>query len=225
MRPLNRPILTLLGMGTSLSGMRLLAITILLFPRNLWAQDVEVLEDCGASGDKVCVLEEDLDKLLEIAAERQCLEKTKPKFQIDEVVVITDLDGRVFYTGADPKRPYKLKMNWCQYEVFAEGKIEVVAAMQEPDTWGFRFRPKAYLGYLPTRLLSSDPTLSDGIDAGMLLDFFYVEWASLNAAVGFRSVGVDLGVDLTANFGGYVGYGLGWNEPLHNISAGVYFAF
>jgi hypothetical protein len=178
-----------------------------------------------SSDDTVCLPETDFEQFVAIAAERRCLETTKPKFEIDNVVVITDLDGRVFYTGADPKRPYKLKMNWCQYEVVAEGKIEVVAAMQEPDTWGFRFRPKAYLGYLPTRLLSTDSTLSSGIDAGLLLDFFYVEWASLNAAVGFRSVGFDLGVDLTDNFGGYAGYGLGWTQPLHNVSAGVYFAF
>jgi len=194
-------------------------LTLTLFSPTAAAQGPECPED------SICLPEKDFEQFLTIAEERKCLEKTKPKFEIDQVVLITYLDGRVFYTGADPNRPYKPKMNWCQYEVAAEGKVELIAAMHEPNSWGFRFRPKAYLGYLPTRLLSSDASASHGVDAGLLLDFFYVEWANLNAAVGFRSVGLDLGVDLTKNFGALAGYGLGWNQPLHNLSAGVYFAF
>lgn len=201
-----------------------LALVCCLISGAAWAEP-PATSQCQDTDDAICVLKTDFDKLLTIAEEHRCLETTKPKFEIEDIVIITDVTGRVFYTGADPERPYKLEMNWCQYEVIAEGKVEIIAAMQEPETWGFRFRPKAYLGYLPTRLLVDDATFAEGIDVGLLLDFFYVEWANLNAAVGFRSVGLDLGVDLTRNFGAHVGWAVGWSRPPHNLSTGIYFAF
>ncbi len=188
------------------------------------ASGQEVRGECSG-GDGVCVLEEDLLDLVTIAKERKCLDGSKPKFEVDAITVITDVDGRVFYTGADPNHPFKLKMSWCGYEVLAEGKVTLVAAKNEPETWGFRFRPKAYLGHLVSRAFDGDTPFADAIDAGVLLDFFHVEWVNVNAAAGFRSVGVDVGFDLTDNFGVHAGYGLGWKQPLHNISAGVYFAF
>lgn len=177
------------------------------------------------SGDATCVAKSDLKTFLQIAEERQCLEKTKPTFEFDQVIVLTDKDGRVFYTGADPKRPYKLTMHWCHYEVDVEGEIHLVAALRTPETWGFRFRPKAYLGYLPLKLTEASASFDDGIDAGIMVDLFFVEWTNVNAAVGFRSVGLGAGFDLTENFGLYAGYHLGWTAPLHNVSTSLYFAF
>jgi hypothetical protein len=117
-------------------------------------------------------------------------------------------------------------MEWCHYTVMGEGRVNLIAAMNEPPTWGFRFRPKAYLGYIPTQLLVSDPSLSDGVDAGLMLDLFYVQWANLNVAAGFRSTGVGVGFDLTKNFGVFVGYGFAWSlNPPHNALGAAYFAF
>lgn len=197
-------------------------IAALLWPVMASAQDVR--GEC-ADGDGVCVLEEDLMDLVTIAKEHKCLHETKPKLDVDEVTIITDVDGRIFHTGADPGRPFKIMMSWCDYEVLAEGKVNLIAAKNEPDTWGFRFRPKAYLGYLVSRAFDESGSAGDGIDAGLLLDFFHVEWVNVNAAAGFRSVGAGVGFDLTTNFGAHVAYGLGWGRPLHNIGAGVYFAF
>jgi hypothetical protein len=200
----------------------ILSLTSLLFAEPALAQ--EAIGDCD-SGDGVCVREADLQDLLAIAKGHKCLEETKPKFKVDEVVIITDVDGRVFHTGADPARPFEIKVSWCHYEILAEGKVKLVAAVKEPETWGFRFRPKAYLGHLVSRLGKADSTFSGGVDAGLMLDLFHVEWVNLNAAVGFRSVGVDIGFDLTENFGAHVGYRLGWQAPLHNVGAGLHFAF
>lgn len=198
-------------------------VMVTTWPLGAWGQE-EARGECSG-GDGICVLEEDLMDLVAIARERKCLDETKPNFKVDEITVFTDVEGRVFYTGADPNRPFKLTMSWCSYEVIAEGKVTLIAAKNEPDTWGFRFRPKAYLGYLVSRAFGGDEPFSDGIDAGLLLDFFHIEWVNVNAAAGFRSVGADVGFDLTDNFGLHVGYGLGWKKPLHNIAAGVYFAF
>lgn len=184
------------------------------------AQDIPEPEKAP---EAIPVAREDLKKFLQLARERKCLDETPPVFKIDPVVVITDKDGRVFYTGADPDKPYTLTMDWCHYHVKGEGQISLVAAMMEPETWGFRFRPKAFLSYLPTQLIGNSAV--DGVDTGVMLDFFYYEWLNLNAGVGIRGAGAGLGLDITQNFGGYVGYVLTWQQPMHNLSLGGSFAF
>lgn len=175
------------------------------------------------SEDKVCLIREDFQRFLDIAIERQCLERKPPSFEVDSITVLTDTDGRVFYTGADPSKPYQVRMRWCHYDVTAEGKVTLVAAMQTPPTSGVRFRPKAYLGYLPLKL--SKGKLNDGVDAGLLIDWLFIHEFNLNVSAGFRSLGVGVGVDLTQNFGVYAGYALGYTTPTHNINASFYFAF
>jgi hypothetical protein len=176
-----------------------------------------------------CVPEKDMELFLQMAREKQCLFNNEPKFELDPVNIVIDREGRVYFSGAKP-HPYKLRMTWCNYEVEAEGKVKVIAAMREPDTWGFRFRPKAYIGALPFEAFYADPTLDDLrvhdlIDAGAMVDFFYVEWFNVNAAVGFRSLGGGVGFDLTSNFGAYAGYGLSWGEWNHNLNLGLWFSF
>jgi len=162
--------------------------------------------------------------MVQVLKERQCLDKTPPTFELDPVVLVTDYDGRVFYSGADP-RPYKLKMKWCHYEVEAEGKVKVVAALGEKSEWGFRFRPKSHLSYLLLTPFHDGNSATDGIDAGLALDFFHVYWANLNLVAGLRSIGASIGMDLTRNFGIHAGYAFAYSEPWHNIRAGIYFAF
>jgi hypothetical protein len=197
--------------------MRVLAFWLLA---TLWAP-AAAAESCEAG--KVCLPKADLEKFVALARERKCLDESEPEFTLDSISVVTDTDGRVFYSGADPRRPYKVTMKWCHLTVVGDGEVELVAAMRTPDTSGFRFRPKAYLGYLPLKLSERD--FDEGIDAGMLVDLAYIEWVNFNVAAGFRSVGAGLGFDLTANFGAYAGYALGWTDPLHNVNAGIYFAF
>jgi len=175
-----------------------------------------------------CVPDEDLQTLLAAARELRCYKPDSdhyqaPTLEADPITIIVDEDNRVFFSGAEP-HPYKLHLKWCETEVEFEGKLNVVAAVQEDPWWGFRFRPKAYLGYLPLVALESKEGL-DGMDAGLLLDFFYVSWFNVNAAVGFRSVGAGFGIDITKNFGGYVGYGLSYQEPYHGVNGALWFAF
>jgi hypothetical protein len=161
---------------------------------------------------------------LAVLKEKKCLTTEKPSFELDPITVITDDKGRVFYSGADPN-PYKLKMRWCGYEAEGTGKVKVVAAMKEPETWGFRFRPKAYLGYLPLEPIVYDKEPVGGVDAGLMLDLFHVQLANVNLAVGFRSFGLGAGVDITQNFGAYAGYGMSWNGWNHNLNTAIWFAF
>jgi hypothetical protein len=172
-----------------------------------------------------CVPKKDMDTFVELLKEKKCLQTEKPTFTLDPITVVTDEKGRVFYTGNDPAHPYKLKMSWCSFEAEGTGKVDVVAAMQVPSTWGFRFRPKAYLGYLPLQPVVYSKTANEGIDAGLMLDFFHVQYGNLNAAVGIRSFGLGLGVDVTGNFGLYAGYAMSWKDWNHNLNTAFWFAF
>lgn len=232
----------------------LLATLLLLLSAPVWAQDANpapvlspepaeapvaapaLAESCPGG---TCVAKEDLAKFIELLKERKCRAGTPPTFELDPVKVVVDRDGRVYYSGAQP-HPYTVKMSWCNYEVKAEGKVDIVAAMLTPPIWGFRFRPKAYMGLLPgeafyhfaenTALeLAGESTESLGVgdvfDAGVMVDFLYYDWVNLNAAAGFRSFGLGVGADLTSNFGAYLGYANTWGTWHHNMNVSLWFSF
>ncbi len=186
-----------------------------------------------------CVPPEDMEKIVEVLQESKCLKTEKPVFQLDPINIVVDKSGRVFYTGANPN-PYTVHMTWCNFEAEAQGKVNLVAAVNEPSIWGFRFRPKAYVGVLPVEAFNitvenavkraagetpEDLSFSDVWDAGVMVDFFHYDWFNVNAAVGFRSLGGGLGVDLTDNFGLYLGYANTWATWHHNANLALWFSF
>lgn len=177
-----------------------------------------------------CVPDEDMEKFLTVLREKKCLQTEKPQFELDGINIVIDKDGRVFHSGAVPY-PYKLKMRWCGYEVDGEGQVKVIAAMKEPEIWGFRFRPKAYISFLlgepfyPVLEGEEKPGIEEVVDAGVMVDFFHYDWFNLNIAAGYQSFGGGVGFDLTANFGAYAGYALTWGDWHHNPNLGVYFGF
>lgn len=201
-----------------------LALLVLVFPATAWAQDEPTCPE-----GKICVSEGEMQTIVSVLREKQCMQKTKPEFKLDPITLVVDKDGRVFYTGAEPK-PYTVRMDWCNYEVEATGKVNLVAAMHEDPVWGFRLRPKAYMGALLLEpvydeIASDEPAISNVIDAGVMLDFLYYKDINLNAALGFRSVGAGVGLDVTRNFGISAGYGLTWGTWRHNPNVAVWFGF
>lgn len=176
-----------------------------------------------------CVPKEDMDKIVTVLKSEKCLKDTVPKFELDPIDIVVDKDGRVFYTGAAPK-PFTLKMHWCSYDVTGTGKVDLVAAIKEEPEWGFRFRPKAYIGFLlaePFYAQGSKESvgIKDVADAGLMADFFYWKWLNINVAAGYHSFGGGLGADLTKNFGAYLGYSLTWGTWQHNPNLALWFGF
>jgi hypothetical protein len=163
-------------------------------------------------------------KFVAVLKERKCLEDTPPEFKLDPVKIVVDREGRIFYSGANPK-PYRLQMKWCNFEVEASGKVDVLAAVQEPPSMGFRFRPKAFVGMLVLEPFRDGRKAKDGLDAGLMIDAFYWKDLNLNVHAGFRSVGVGVGVDIFRSFGAYAGYALAWDGFHHNPEASLWFAF
>lgn len=190
---------------------------VLLLGTNAFAQ-----EESTCNG--TCVPDSDMQAIGEVLRERKCLQSEKPKFELDSINVVVDKDGRVFYSGAAP-HPYKLKMTWCHYDVTAEGRVNIVAATQEPPSYGVRFRPKAYLGMLLLEPLKASKGVRDGLDAGLMVDLFYIHDFNLNVHAGLRSVGAGVGLDIFKSFGLYVGYALAWDGFAHNPEASLWFSF
>jgi len=170
-----------------------------------------------------CVPPNDLKDMVVALKGQRCLKTQKPTFKLDPITIVTDKDGRTYVSGDKPL-PYTLHMAWCGYDVSAEGKVEATAARMIPPDWGFRFRPKATLGFLVADTFSRDPW-SRGLDGGALIEPFYFHWVNINAYVGVRSVGGGLGFDVTKNFGLYGGYAITWEGWRHNPFVSAYFAF
>lgn len=169
-----------------------------------------------------CVPKEDMDDFVKVLREKRCLQTEKPSFKLDPITIVVDTDGRIYTSGANPN-PYHLQMTWCGYTADGSGDVKVQAAMREPPEWGFRFRPKASLGYLPAEALAK--SWQDGIEGGVLLEPFFWRSLNLNAQVGFRSVGLGLGMDLTRNFGVYLGYALTWGSWRSSPQGALWFSF
>jgi len=193
----------------------LLGVTAIL------VSSIATAQEC-ANG--TCVSSEDMAKFVTVLKEKKCLQTEKPTFTLDPINLIVDQQGRIFYSGANPS-PYKLRMAWCTYSLEAEGKVNVLAAVEQPPTYGFRFRPKAYIGYLLAEPFRAGKVAKDGIDAGLMLDPLYLKDFNLNVHVGFRAVGVGLGVDIFRSFGVYAGYALTWDGFHSNPEASTWFSF
>lgn len=192
-------------------------------PALAYAQDLTHPPEPEAC-EGVCVAHEDMVQIKELLKERHCLDTEEPRISLDPINIVVDKEGRVFYSGNDPK-PYKIKVEWCNYAMEATGKVKVLAAVQEPPSYGFRFRPKAYTGLLLAEPFRKDKTATDAIDAGLMIDPLYVKDFNLNFHVGFRSVGAGVGLDVFKNFGIYAGYALAWDGLSHNPEAALWFAF
>jgi group I intron endonuclease len=177
--------------------------------------------ECTA--DSICVPSADMQSIVTVLQEKQCLSRELPQFNLDPITIVMDNDGRVYYSGADPK-PYTLKMKWCNFEIQGEGKLNVIVAKTEPPVWGFRFRPKFAGSFLFVDAFKQS-SAGEAVDVGILWDFLYYKSFNVNVATGFRSAGVGVGYDLTRNFGAYAGWAFSWWTLKQNPQAGLYFSF
>lgn len=164
-----------------------------------------------------------MDVILEVLGERKCLDTHPPVLTLDRVIITVDQDGRYYYSGGAPN-PYTVQVDWCHYKIVGEGQVDVQVARLLPPTWGFRFRPKTHVGYLPTAIFDGSGFMN-GVEVALGADMLY--WRSLNlgATVGFRGVSIGPGYDVTKNFGVWAGYEVTYLAPHHGAIAGIWFAF
>jgi hypothetical protein len=171
-----------------------------------------------------CVENKDMEKFIQLARDHACRAENLPEIDADAINIIVDEDGRVFHSGTG-EYPFTVRMDWCNYDIEAKSQVKVHVAQRVEKTWGFRLRVKATFGTLFPEAFRDGNDFYDTLDGGVLVEPFFIDWANFNAYVGFRSLGVGLGADLTTNFGIYGGYALTWGDWRHNPMVSVYFAF
>lgn len=191
----------------------LLVLALLLLP------SVAIATECPHTD--ACVPDDEMDTFYEALREKKCLLGTTPTLDITAVTLITDVDGRVYFSGES--LPFGARLTWCTYTVEFEGELKVVVAKKEPPAWGFRFRPKFAGSFLV--LDAIERSVEDGVDVGFLWDFVYWHSFNLNMATGFRSAGVAVGFDITRNFGAFGGYAFSFWTLKSNPQFGLYFGF
>ncbi len=146
-----------------------------------------------------------------------CLQTEKPVVTVDPVTLVTDTDGRVFSTTGS-----KVKINWCGFQAQGTGKIEARLQVKDTPSWGFRFRPKFISSVL---FLDAMHDIGTSFNLGLGLDFFFIQRWNLTASLGYRATHLDLGFDLTKNFGVTAGVGFSFFSLHTTPTLGVYFSF
>jgi hypothetical protein len=186
---------------------------------SLWVQPAKAQTACEGG---TCVAKDDLKVFLQLAMAQKCRAETAPTFKLDPITITVDRDGRVYGSGSTPF-PYKVNVSWCNYQLEGTGQTSIVSAKRVEPTWGWRFRVKAAPGYLPmTAYSAGDAKL--GLDFGLLVEPFFVQWGNVSAYVGIRSVGGGIGFDLLQNFGIHLGYATTWGTWQHNLHGALSFA-
>lgn len=170
----------------------------------------------------VCVGKDDLKVFVQLARDQKCRQETPPKLTSDPLTIVVDREGRIYGSGSDP-HPQKLTLSWCNYTIEATSQTRLIAAERVEPTWGFRFRVKAAIGYLPVEAWYEKDG-GRGIDGGVLLEPFFLRWANLNADMGVRSVGAGVGFDIFKNMSLYVGYAMAWGTWRSNPKIALAFS-
>ncbi|HEY8097920.1 MAG TPA: hypothetical protein VIE65_17825, partial [Methylobacter sp.] len=138
-----------------------------------------------------------------------------------------DWDDRVYINGGS-KKPIQatLKLgDTINRDMEMTLPIKVYYREKPPDPM-FRLRIRAQAGILVPELIHTLQGKNDPFwDAGIGWDFFHLNAVNIAAYTGIRSVGAGIGLDLTKNFGPYLGYSLKYDGFQSSLLTGIYFSF
>lgn len=196
--------------------LKLISLLYLASTAPLETGDLCTGEECAVSE----VSEQEV--FIALLQEKHCLQTELPVVSVDEIQIITDEEGRVYYSGSNPI-PFQIQVSWCGYDLDLDADLEVVVARKRPSTWGWDFKLKFAGSMLMLDAVERD--LEKSVDVGLLWEFFHWRDFNLNVATGFRSVGANVGYDLTENFGTFGGYAFSFWSLRSNPQVGLYFDF
>jgi hypothetical protein len=199
-------------------------LAFLTFSSVAHAEDVPCVPPAGGK----CLTKDQLENIQKALLELDKLHKspavvTSP----DSVVIIQDWDGRV-YTNGGQTNPIRLKLqlgDTVNRDMALTLPTQVYYRPQPPDPM-FRLRVRAQAGILVPELIRTVTGDKQSFwDAGIGWDFFH--WNAFNVAAytGVRSFGGGVGMDVTRNFGPYVGYSLVYDGWRSSVQTGIYFSF
>lgn len=197
----------------------LLALSALLFSSRALADDPPPCPPPYA----VCLTAEEKQTVGDSLRELKEIKEAKATVKVtDDIVIVRDWEDRVYVNGGSGK-PIRATLtlgSTVERDLELQLPVQTFYREKPPDPM-FRLRVRAQAGVLFPRVLDS---FKDGWDAGIGWDFMHVGPANLSAYTGIRSVGGGLGVDLTKNFGPYVGYAFLYDGLKSGVLGGVYFS-
>jgi hypothetical protein len=172
----------------------------------------------------LCLVHSDEDTVVQSLKELKSIKESKAVFKLKEdIVIVRDWQDRVYVNGGSAK-PIDAELtlgNTVSRDMQVQLPIQVYYRPKPPDPM-FRLRVRAQAGLLiPTIWKDS----KGGWDAGLSWDFFHYDVFNLAAYTGVRSAGGGVGMDLTRNFGPYVGYSLVYDGFTSDVMIGAYFSF
>jgi hypothetical protein len=184
---------------------------------------------CECLPDGVCLNKEQKEQVTIAVKELDEIKSSKAKIEVTEpIIIIRDWEDRIYINGGE-KKPIKLKLKigkTIDRDMEMTLPIQVGYREKPPDPM-FRLRIRAQAGFLIPTIFESpiEEHILDGMDAGIGWDFFHLDFVNLSVYTGIRSVGGGLGLDLTKNFGPYLGYSLIYDGFQSAALAGIYFSF
>lgn len=170
----------------------------------------------------VCLSAEDRKVVVDSLKELKDIKGSKAELEFkDEIVIVRDWEDRVYVNGGE-KKPLRLHLKVGTVDRDLEATLPVrVAYREKPPDPMFRLRFRAEGGVLVPAVFKVPKS---GFDAGVGFDFFHLGPVNLSLHAGFRAGGGILGVDLTKNFGPFLGYAVAYDGWKSNAVAGVYFS-
>lgn len=172
----------------------------------------------------LCLAEDEKDLFLESLKELRSIKESKAVLKLKgEIVVVRDWQDRVYVNGgaAKPVEATLTLGDTISRDMQIQLPVQVYYRPKPSDPM-FRLRVRAQAGLLLPMIWRDS---KGGWDAGLGWDFFHYDVLNVAAYTGVRSAGGGVGVDLTKNFGPYVGYSLVYDGLASGAMAGCYFSF
>ena len=178
--------------------------------------------------DGICLSKDDGVRISASLKELKEIKESKAEVEFtDTIIIIRDLDDRVYINGGSAK-PVKLKLKLgptIERDMEATLPVQISYREKPPDSM-FRLRIRAQAGLLvPEMIESFSGGVKDFWDASIGFDFFHIKSVNLAISPGIRSIGVGPGFDITKNFGITAGYAFVYRGLDSSAFASAYFSF
>jgi len=186
-------------------------------------------EGCVPPDGGICLTKEQRDAIKQGILELDEIHNSQAIITTDDsITIIQDWNGRVYVNGGD-KNPIRLKLKIGKT---IERDLSMVLPTQvhyrpEPPDPMFRLRIRAQVGILIPQMiqtLDGDKT-EPFIDGGIGWDLFHIKTVNLAVYTGVRSLGINIGLDLTKNFGIFTGPIMIYQSLQLSVITGMYFSF
>lgn len=172
----------------------------------------------------LCLTQPDSDTVVESLKELKSIKGSKAVLKLKEdIVIVRDWQDRVYVNGGSAK-PIDATLtlgDTVSRDMQIQLPIQVYYRPKPPDPM-FRLRVRAQMGLILPVIWKD---AKGGWDAGLSWDFMHYSVFNLAAYTGVRSAGGGVGMDLTKNFGPYLGYALVYDGFTSDVMAGCYFSF